>query len=148
MKSKILDRLKKLEGAGFSPVVLRGAIRKNFESGELPTNPRLAETVLKIRQALIEIEITGGKPNFDPAFLGFTPSPEELEAAWGSYPESETLYLLRVGRESSLEVLQEVKATGDQGKIAEQEARLASIDQAISLKEAELFKFQSGAVIQ
>jgi hypothetical protein len=84
MKSKTLDRLKKLEGAGFSLVVLRAAALRNFETGESPGNPKLARLIQDLRLTVLAMEMSvPGPEGADPTAeaLGFTPTPGDLTQA-------------------------------------------------------------------
>jgi hypothetical protein len=88
MRNEYLTRLAKLEARGFSPQAIRAAALKNFETGELPGNPKLARLIQDLRLALVMMEMSvpgpdGAEPTAEA--LGFAPTPGELTHARQAY---------------------------------------------------------------
>lgn len=84
MKNEYLRRLDKLAARGFSPQTIRAAAIRNFETGELPGNLKLARLIQDLRLTVLAMEMSvPGPDGADPTAeaLGFTPTPGELTQA-------------------------------------------------------------------
>jgi hypothetical protein len=84
MRSEYLTRLTKLEARGFPPKAIRPAALRNFETGELPGNPKLARLIQDLRLTVLAMKMSvPGPEGSDPTAekLGFTPTPGELTQA-------------------------------------------------------------------